>query len=126
MKLKKIITLLSLCTALSISFILTGCEDKKSEKTETQAETQITTEIESETTGEATSDEDMFGGISRSEAVENVKERIGSGGQILNVEKGTSPDGLDSWVITVASVTTEDGPETLKYYSGYLFCYSEE
>ena len=87
MKLKKIITLLSLCTALSISFILTGCEDKKSEKTETQAETQITTEIESETTGEATSDEDMFGGISRSEAVENVKERIGSGGQILNVEK---------------------------------------
>ena len=69
------------------------------------------------------SDEDKY--IDESEAIANVKKQAGSGAQIINSEKGYSPDGFPAWIIVVAPVTASDEPVTDTYYSGYQFCYKE-
>lgn len=68
---------------------------------------------------------DPNGYIDKNAAIENVRNQVGSGAEIISCEAGYSPDGIPAWVIVVAPVTTADGPETVTYYSGYLFCYPE-
>ena len=64
--------------------------------------------------------------IDRADAVAAVKAQAGSGAQILDVQQGYTPDGIEAWVITVAPVTSSDENKTVTYYSGYQFCYSNE
>ncbi|MEE0856290.1 MAG: hypothetical protein U0L58_03215 [Ruminococcus sp.] len=64
--------------------------------------------------------------IDRADAVAAVKAQAGSGAQILDVQQGYTPDGIEAWVITVAPVTNSDENKTVTYYSGYQFCYSNE
>ena len=76
----------------------------------------------------AQSDEDeteQDGFISQADAVSQVRSQVGSGAQILNVTEDYTPEGLKAWVIIVTPVTTEEGPETVTYYVGDGFCYSE-
>ena len=77
-----------------------------------------------ENTSDSTQSDDSDDGyIDEATAIANVKQLAGSGAQIISSEKGYSPDGIKAWVIVVAPVTTEDGPETVTYYSGEQFCY---
>ena len=77
-----------------------------------------------ENTSDSTQSDDSDDGyIDEATAIANVKQLAGSGAQIISSEKGYSPDGIKAWVIVVAPVTTEDGPETVTYYSGSEFCY---
>ena len=77
-----------------------------------------------ENTSDSTQSDDSDDGyIDEATAIANVKQLAGSGAQIVSTEKGYSPDGIKAWVIVVAPVTTEDGPETVTYYSGEQFCY---
>ncbi len=64
--------------------------------------------------------------IDRADAVAAVKAQAGSGAQILDVQQGYTPDGIEAWVITVAPVSNSDENKTVTYYSGYQFCYSNE
>lgn len=64
--------------------------------------------------------------IDRADAVAAVKAQAGSGAQILDVQQGYTPDGIEAWVITVAPITGSDENKTVTYYSGYQFCYSNE
>lgn len=77
-----------------------------------------------ENTSDSTQSDDSDDGyIDEATAIANVKQLAGSGAQIVSTEKGYSPDGIKAWVIVVAPVTTEDGPDTVTYYSGEQFCY---
>ncbi len=77
-----------------------------------------------ENTSDSTQSDDSDDGyIDEATAIANVKQLAGSGAQIISSEKGYSPDGIKAWVVVVAPVTTEDGPETVTYYSGEQFCY---
>ena len=77
-----------------------------------------------ENTSDSTQSDDSDDGyIDEATAIANVKQLAGTGAQIVSTEKGYSPDGIKAWVIVVAPVTTEDGPETVTYYSGEQFCY---
>lgn len=76
-----------------------------------------------EQSGNGSSNE--VGGITREEAIANVKAQAGSGAQILNSVVGQSPDGLPCWVVTVSPVTNSAEAKTVTYYSGYQFCYAE-
>lgn len=77
-----------------------------------------------ENTSDSTQSDDSDDGyIDEATAIANVKQLAGSGAQIISSEKGYSPDGIKAWVVVVAPVTTEDGPETVTYYSGSEFCY---
>ena len=146
MKTTKIIALvLAALIAIASCVLLTGCgKDKKTDKKDDVKETVAATaapaatqaEDDDEDTPEASeADEtpaptapaavDEEGYIDQATAVANVRQQAGTGAQIISVEKGTSPDGEKCWVVVVAPVTTEDGPDTVTYYSGYLFCYAE-
>ena len=63
--------------------------------------------------------------IDRADAVAAVKAQAGSGAEILDVQQGYTPDGIEAWVITVAPVSNSDENKTVTYYSGYQFCYAE-
>ena len=77
-----------------------------------------------ENTSDSTQSDDSDDGyIDEATAIANVKQLAGSGAQIISSEKGYSPDGIKAWVVVVAPVTTEDGPDTVTYYSGEQFCY---
>ena len=66
-------------------------------------------------------------GVDRETAISNVRERVGSGAEIVSCEKGKAPDtDFDCWVVVVKPVTNGNGPEQVTYYSGYLFCYTLE
>ena len=69
---------------------------------------------------------DSDGYIDEQTAIANVKQQAGSGATIISSEKGYSPDGLKAWVIVVQPVTNTDSTDTVTYYSGYQFCYSED
>ncbi len=64
-------------------------------------------------------------GISYAEAISNVEAQAGSDAQIVNAVEGKSPDGWACWVVTVLPSSDSGNNETVTYYSGYLFCYSE-
>ena len=55
-----------------------------------------------------------------------VRQQAGTGSQIVSCYQGTSPDGLDAWVITVSVVTNTEEPKYVTYYAGYQFCYPAE
>ncbi len=77
-----------------------------------------------ENTSDSTQSDDSDDGyIDEATAIANVKQLAGTGAQIVSTEKGYSPDGIKAWVVVVAPVTTEDGPDTVTYYSGEQFCY---
>ncbi len=77
-----------------------------------------------ENTSDSTQSDDSDDGyIDEATAIANVRQLAGSGAQIISSEKGYSPDGIKAWVVVVAPVTTEDGPDTVTYYSGEQFCY---
>jgi len=78
---------------------------------------------EEESTSTASNSENI--GIDRETAVSNVKELAGSGAKIVSVTEGTSLEGFKCWVVVVEPVTTENGPDTVTYYSGYQFCYPD-
>ena len=137
---RMIAVILAALMLLFTAVTLTGCGDDKTKATEataaptaaTDAATEAATEAQSTEAedqggdqGQSTVEFDEDGYISQSLAVENVKAIAGSGAQILDIYKGTSPEGFKAWVITVAPVTTSDGPESVTYYSGYQFCYAE-
>ncbi|MCR5652896.1 MAG: hypothetical protein K6F88_03755 [Ruminococcus sp.] len=71
----------------------------------------------------AEGDSDRY--ISEAQALKKVREMAGSGAQIKNSKKGTTPDGKKAWVITVIPITKDDGPATVVYYINDSFCYSE-
>lgn len=71
-------------------------------------------------------DSDYDGYLTKDEAIAKVRERAGSGAEIVSAFKGYAPDGLEAWVITVEPVTTADGAQNVTYYVGYLFCYTDE
>lgn len=75
---------------------------------------------------DATSGDSNEIGISREEAIANVKKQEGSGAQIISCEEGTSPEGFRCYVIVVSPISASEEVKTVTYYSGYLFCYSEE
>lgn len=64
-------------------------------------------------------------GVGEATALANVREQVGSGAEIISCTKGYSPEGFRCWVIVVAPVTNGTGPDTVTYYSGYQFCYSD-
>ena len=76
-----------------------------------------------EQSGDGSSNE--VGGITREDAIANVKAQAGSGAQILSAEVGESPEGLTCWVVTVSPVTNSEEAKTVTYYSGYQFCYAD-
>ena len=73
----------------------------------------------------ASSSADDSNYIDRADAVAAVKAQAGSGAEILDVQQGYTPDGIEAWVITVAPVSNSDENKTVTYYSGYQFCYAE-
>lgn len=106
----------------------------------TTAESKTTTEATTKTTEEASKDiadnsnvegstaaSDISGniGVDRETAISNVKQLAGSGAKIISVTEGTSLEGFKCWVVVVEPVTTENGPDTVTYYSGYQFCYPD-
>lgn len=142
---------MNIITALMITAALTSCgkadeshtPESKPSVTTTVAEavttttespiTTSTTEVASKDSAdnsneeESTAASDSSGniGVDRETAVSNVKQLAGSGAKIVSVTEGTSPEGFKCWVVVVEPVTTEDGPETVTYYSGYQFCYPD-
>jgi len=63
-------------------------------------------------------------GIDKETAIANVKELCGADSTIVSCTKGHSPvEGFDCWVVTV---TPANSSETVTYYSGYQFCYSNK
>jgi len=145
---------MNIITALMITAALTSCgksteshtHESKPSVTTTVAETVMTT-AESKTTTATTTkttedtskdsadsinveestsaDNSESIGVDRETAVSNVKELAGSGAKIVSVTEGTSLEGFKCWVVVVEPVTTENGPETVTYYSGYQFCYPD-
>ena len=138
---------MTIITAIMITAALTGC-GKSEEGTATESKPAITTTAEAATTTAVTqttteaSSKDISAnsneeentvatsnpesiGIDRETAVSNVKELAGSGANIVSVTEGTSPEGFKCWVVVVEPVTTENGPDTVTYYSGYQFCYPD-
>ena len=75
---------------------------------------------------EVTPNEDTYAGITYDEAVSLVKEREGSGAEILSVIQGTSPDGVSAWIITVMPISSSEDCQSVTYYAGEFFCYPEE
>jgi hypothetical protein len=138
---------IAIITTLMITAALTGC-GKSQEGTATANKPVVTTTAEAVTTTAviqtttessskassansneeentiATSNSENIG-IDRETAVSNVKELAGSGANIVSVTEGTSPEGFKCWIVVVEPVTTENGPETITYYSGYQFCYPD-
>lgn len=102
--------------------------------TTTAAESQTTTEAASGNSADNRKEEESTAadgnstkiGVDRATAVSNVKELAGSGANIVSVTEGTSPEGFRCWVVVVEPVTTENGPKTVTYYSGYQFCYPDK
>lgn len=146
MKRRNIITLLMLAAALTScgkSGKVTATESKTTvtttiaEAVTTTAESQSTTATTTETTSKDSADNSNEQestaannnsesiGIDRETAVSNVKELAGSGAKIVSVTEGTSLEGFKCWVVVVEPVTTENGPDTVTYYSGYQFCYPD-
>jgi len=61
--------------------------------------------------------------LDEASALQQVREQVGTGAQILDYYQGTTPDGMKAWVVTVQPITTSDGPETVIYYVNHQFCY---
>ena len=138
---------MAIITTFMITAALTGC-GKSEEGTATASKPTVTTTAEAvtttaviQTTTESSSKDSSANsneeentvatsnseniGIDRETAVSNVKELAGSGANIVSVTEGTSPEGFKCWIVVVEPVTTENGPETITYYSGYQFCYPD-
>ena len=64
--------------------------------------------------------------LDEASALQQVREQVGTGAQILDYYQGTTPDGMKAWVVTVQPITTSDGPETVIYYVNHQFCYSAQ
>ena len=145
---------MTIITALVITAALTSCgkssegiltENKSSVIIATEAVTttveEVTTTAETPTTSEnASIDSDVKSndeestaanitsnsfGVDSETAISNVKLLVGSGAKIVSATEGTSPEGFKCWVVVVEPVTTENGPDTVTYYSGYQFCYPD-
>ena len=146
MKMTKIIAMaLAALIAISACTMLASCGGKKDDKKEsddattaaTTAATVAGTTAPKATTADGQEDSgntsapaapaatDSDGLIDQQTAVANVKQQAGTGAKVVSVEKGTSPDGVPCWVVVVEPVTNGEGPDTVTYYSGYLFCYAE-
>lgn len=65
-------------------------------------------------------------GISKAEAISEVRQQAGSGAEIVNAYEGYTPEGIEAWVVTVIPVSKSDEYEQVTYYAGYLFCYAEK
>ena len=63
--------------------------------------------------------------LNEADAIANVRQQAGTGATIVSATKGYTPDGLAAWVIVVQPVTTENGAQTVTYYTNYAFCYAE-
>ena len=74
---------------------------------------------------EATSGDPNSIGVTREEAIANVKQQAGSGAQIVSCTEGTSPEGFPCYVIVVSPITASEEAKNVTYYSGYQFCYAE-
>ncbi|MBQ3284432.1 MAG: hypothetical protein IJH40_02210 [Ruminococcus sp.] len=74
---------------------------------------------------DATSGDPNSIGITREEAIANVKQQAGSGAQIVSCVEGTSPEGFPCYVIVVSPITASEEAKNVTYYSGYQFCYAE-
>ncbi|WP_294754945.1 hypothetical protein [uncultured Ruminococcus sp.] len=142
---------MSIIAVLMISTVLASC-GKSNEGTATESKPAVTTAAETVTTTaeskaattkttEPSSEDSTVNsnderttaaddnsekiGVDRATAVSNVKQLAGSGANIVSVTEGTSPEGFKCWIVVVEPVTTENGPDTVTYYSGYQFCYPE-
>ena len=66
---------------------------------------------------------DNYGiGISEQTAIDNVKAQLGSDITVNSCTNGYSPDGLSCWIVNVNVPNCE---VSLRYYSGYQFCYRD-
>ena len=81
-------------------------------------------------TGESTKKDipldEEYAGIKLSDALDQVKMNIGSGGEILEYSEDADPDGNLAWVVVTAPVTTADGPVNVTYYVTDKDCYTVE
>lgn len=67
-------------------------------------------------------DDKIYGGVWEQVAILNAVDATGDSGAVaVGDYKGTTPDGIDCWVVTVKR---SDG-STTTYYSGYQFCYPD-
>lgn len=72
--------------------------------------------------GDSIPDDKIYGGVWEQVAILNAVNATGdSGAMAIGDYKGTSPDGISCWVVTVK---LSDG-STVVYYSGYQFCYPD-
>ena len=100
------------------------------ESSQTTTATQSATEANEEKEQTASSEENDSAAaditndsvsIDQETAINNVKEQAGANVQIISSKKGSSPEGLNCWVVVVSP---ENSTEYVTYYSGYQFCYS--
>ena len=78
------------------------------------------------TASKTTSSEEVeyYAGITRGEAINEVKKQVGTGAEILAVYTGYTPDAsAESWVVVVSLVTTGD-TKIVNYYVNDKGCYS--
>ena len=78
----------------------------------------------SQSDGNPSTDSDGY--IDEQTAIANVKQQAGSGATVVSSTKGFAPDGMKAWVVVVQPITTGEGDETVTYYTGYQFCYSDK
>ena len=104
-------------TVAATTAAATTAKAQTSESSQTQAETGSQSDKASESNNGI--------GISRDEAVANVKKQAGTAAQVISVEEGADPDGLPCYVVEVSVVTTDEEAKTVTYYSGYQFCYAD-
>ena len=140
---KSIAIILAVLAVMSIAAALTACGDDTAktepttaatEATAAQAATQAATQAAAQTQVEtkaadqssadqpADANEEVYAGITKGEAIAEVRQRAGSGAQLISAYTGFDPNGDEAWVITVAPVTNSEEAVYVTYYVTDYFC----